>query len=277
MSSCLMRLLFAECSNLSSSSFWKGFDDFEVSRRALAGCLSAASAAWAQQWKSADASSFFTRLPGCEDSLGACCLRFTKVERDASFICSHKHFSPYYEDKKNPVSVKSFESLIMINSSSHVSSRYDIQLPQTIWITEKAGNLTTMRNVSERVKYFTVSQQLLKCHKLVPRTAESFDRPSGVRGLFITRRHTNAACVNWLDNYSSSSPKYLLIPQTVDQPFCPGTTEPRWSTHRAKRRNERWSVGARAEGKARTARKSFELKWTYDPTDETHHSERNSA
>lgn len=36
MSSCLTRLLFAQCSNLSSFSFWKGFDDFEVSRRALA-------------------------------------------------------------------------------------------------------------------------------------------------------------------------------------------------------------------------------------------------
>lgn len=102
---------------------------------------------------------------------------------------------------------KIFERLIIYRLRS-AFSEYDIRLSQTIWIKKNAGNLTTMRNVRETVKYFTVSQQLLKCHEPVPRTAESFDCPSGARGLFITRKHghEHAGCVNRLDNYSSGNP-----------------------------------------------------------------------
>lgn len=161
---------------------WREFNNFEVNSGALAGCLSAPSAGSAQERKCQLMHLHFSLV--CRDSLWAGCLRFRQVQ-NRRFKHTHLQTSLTHNIKQKKIhSMNSFcENVIIIiniDSSSHISKQLF-----WIWYPASSNHLDhrerrqsdndAMRNVRETVKYFTVSQQLLKCHKPVPRTAESFD------------------------------------------------------------------------------------------------------
>lgn len=95
----LTRLLYARCSTSVTMLLWRGFNDFEVNRRALAGCLSVLSAGSTQHRKCQLMHLHFSLVcQGAVISIWACCLQFTKdnwnIENSRHLNATH--FTPIY-------------------------------------------------------------------------------------------------------------------------------------------------------------------------------------